>query len=378
MFSDHQVIGPFRSWEHTHRFDDDGSQTRLEDSIRYSLPFGVLGQLGARYATRQIERMFAYRHRVTAGDLRFHQRYGGETMHVLMTGSSGLIGSALTSFLGGGGHLVRRLLRAESQESDTTFWDPGAGTVAPGAFDGIDAVVHLAGEGIASGRWTTARKSRIRDSRVVGTRKLCEALARLETPPKVLVAASAIGFYGDRGDERLDESALPGSGFLPDVCQAWEDAVAPARERGIRVVHLRTGIVLSPLGGALAQMLPPFRFGVGGVLGSGDQYMSWVMLDDMLGIVLKALTDTSVSGPVNAVAPNAVTNREFTKTLGRVLHRPTIFPEPAFAVRLLFGEMGDALLLASTRVVPTRLSETGFEFAYPELEDALRHVLGRA
>jgi len=378
MFSDHQVIGPFRSWEHTHHFDDEGAQTRLGDIIRYSLPFGVLGRLGAGYATRQIERMFAYRHRVTAGDLRFHTRYGGEAMHVLMTGSHGLIGSALTSFLGGGGHQVRPLQRGTSPDPGAAVWNPAAGTFSPGAFDGIDAVVHLAGESIASGRWTEARKTSIRESRVIGTRHLCEALGKLETPPKVLVAASAIGFYGERGDELLDESAPPGSGFLPDVCQAWEEAVAPARDRGIRVVHLRTGIVLSPLGGALAKMLTPFQFGVGGVLGSGDQYMSWIALDDMLGIVLKALTDTSVSGPVNAVAPNAVTNREFTKILGRVLRRPTIFPVPAFAVRLLFGEMGDALLLASTRVAPTRLNQAGFEFAYPDLEGALRHTLGRA
>ena len=298
-------------------------------------------------------------------------------MHVLMTGSHGLIGSALMPVLGDGGHQVRRLLRTESDESGTTSWDPEAGTFAPGAFAGIDAVVHLAGESIASGRWTTARKSSIRDSRVIGTRNLCTALAGLETPPRVLVAASAIGFYGDRGDELLDESAPLGSGFLPDVCQEWEDAVAPARAQGIRVVHLRTGVVLSPRGGALAQMLPPFKLGAGGVLGSGNQYMSWVALDDMLGVVLYALTDTSVSGPVNAVAARAVTNREFTKTLGKVLHRPTIFPVPAFAVRLLFGEMGDALLLASTRVAPTRLNEAGFEFAYPDLEGALRHVLGR-
>ena len=298
-------------------------------------------------------------------------------MHVLMTGSHGLIGSALMLSLGGGGHQVRRLLRTESDESGTTSWDPGAGTFAPAAFAGIDAVVHLAGESIASGRWTTARKSNIRDSRVIGTRNLCTALAGLETPPRVLVAASAIGFYGDRGDELLDESSPPGSGFLPDVCQEWEDAVAPARAQGIRVVHLRTGVVLSPRGGALAQMLPPFKLGAGGVLGSGNQYMSWVALDDMLGIVLYALTDTSANGPVNAVAARAVTNREFTKTLGKVLHRPTIFPVPAFAVRLLFGEMGDALLLASTRVAPTRLNEAGFEFAYPDLEGALRHVLGR-
>jgi len=298
-------------------------------------------------------------------------------MQVLMTGSSGLIGTTLRSFLGGGGHRVRQLLRTASASDDTTSWNPAEGTFAAGAFDGIDAVVHLAGESIASGRWTAARKARIRESRVTGTRQVCEELARHDTPPKVLVSASAIGFYGDRGDEVLGESAAAGSGFLPEVCQAWEAAVAPARERGIRVVHLRIGIVLSPLGGALAKMLLPFKLGVGGVLGNGDQYMSWIAVDDLLGIVLHALTDDSVSGPVNAVAPQAVTNREFTKTLGTVLHRPTVLPAPAFALRLALGEMADALLLASTRVDPAVLRTTGFEFAYPHLEGALRHALGR-
>ena len=233
--------------------------------------------------------------------------------------------------------------------------EPGRRAFAADAFDGVDAVVHLADESIAGGRWTAARKTRIRESRVTGTRQVCEALARLDTPPKTLVAASAIGFSGDRGNELLDESAGPGSGFLPEVCQAWEAAVARARERGIRVVHLRIGIVLSPLGGALAQMLLPFKLGVGGVLCGGDQYMSWIALDDLLGIVLHALTNDSVSGPVNAVAPQAVTNREFTKTLGAVLNRPTVLPAPAFALRIALGEMADALLLASTRVDPAVL-----------------------
>jgi len=298
-------------------------------------------------------------------------------MNVLVTGSNGLIGSALMPFLREGDYQCRRLLRTATHKSDTTSWDPGAGTFAHGAFDEIEAVVHLAGEGIANGRWTESRKRSIRDSRVVGTRNLCETLAGLETPPKVLVAASATGFYGDRGDELLDESALPGSGFLPDVCQAWEEAVAPAEARGIRVVHLRTGIVLSPLGGALAQMLTPFKLGVGGILGSGNQYMSWIAVDDMVGVVLHALADSSVRGPTNTVAPRAVTNYEFTKTLGKVLRRPTVFPLPAFVVKVLFGEMGDALLLGSTRATPSCLDQSGFEFAYPELEGALRHLLGR-
>ena len=299
-------------------------------------------------------------------------------MNVLVSGSSGLIGSALVPALSADGHAVRRLRRAPGGGADATSWNPDDGTFAAGALDGLDAVVHLAGENIAGGRWTASRKSRIRDSRVEGTRRLCAALAALETPPRVLVAASAIGFYGDRGDALLDESAAPGIGFLPEVSRSWEAAAAPAREAGIRVVHLRIGIVLSPAGGALGQMLLPFKLGVGGVLGSGEQYMSWIALDDLVGIVRHALADESLSGPVNAVAPRAVTNREFTRTLGQVLRRPTILPAPAFALRIALGEMADALLLASTRVDPAALRGGSFEFRHPELDGALRQVLDRA
>ena len=282
-------------------------------------------------------------------------------MHVMLTGSTGLIGSALTPFLRAGGHQVRRLRREPSADSDTTHWSPTDGTLADGALDGIDAVVHLAGESIASGRWTTARKARIRDSRVDGTRRLCEALAGLESPPKVLVAASALGYYGDRGNELLDESALPGTGFLSAVCQDWEAAAAPARERGIRVVHLRTGIVLSPLGGALGQMLLPFRLGLGGVVGSGDQFMSWISPDDMLAITLRALADDQISGPVSGPGHHRGPWAKWRRTRS-----------------LALGEMADALLLSSTRVDPAVLRAAGFEFAHPNLEDALRHVLGAA
>ena len=297
-------------------------------------------------------------------------------MNVLVTGSSGLVGSALRPVLTAAGHQVRRLLRAPSTEPGTTFWDPSGGRFVDGALDGIDAVVHLAGENIAGGRWTADRKNQIRNSRVRDTRNLCEGLAALETPPKVLVAASAIGFYGDRGDEPLDESAQPGHGFLPQVCEAWEAATLPARSRGIRVVYLRLGIVLSRSGGALATMVMPFKLGVGGVLGTGDQYMSWVSLTDVVNIVAHALTNDSLQGPLNAVAPGAVTNREFTKALGKVLRRPTVFPMPAFAARLVFGEMAEALLLSGARIMPAVLQGSGFRFDYPDLVVALRHELG--
>ena len=294
-------------------------------------------------------------------------------MKIAITGASGLIGSALRPCLQGGGHDVVALSRSGSGSS----WDPSTGKVTAGALDGVDAVVHLAGENIAGGRWNAARKRRIRDSRVEPTRRFSETLAGLAEAPKVLIAASAIGYYGDRGDAVLDETASAGSGFLPDVCQAWEAATQPARDAGIRVVNLRIGIVLTPAGGALGQMLLPFRMGVGGVIGPGAQYMSWVALDDLLRVALFALAHPGVSGPVNVVAPEPVTNREFTKTLGRVLGRPTIVPMPAFAARLAFGEMADALLLGGARVHPVVLQDAGFSFGYSTLDAALRHVLGR-
>jgi uncharacterized protein (TIGR01777 family) len=297
-------------------------------------------------------------------------------MRISVTGSSGLIGSALVPFLAAQGHEVGRVVRSTTA-AGAWRWDPGAGHVDAGAVNGKDAVVHLAGEPIAAGRWSAARKARIRDSRVRGTRVVAEAVARANPRPKALLCASAMGFYGDRGDERLTEASAPGRGFLSDVSREWEEACAPARDQGVRVVNLRFGLVLSPAGGALAKMLLPFRLGAGGVVGSGKQWWSWVALDDVGGAIQHALVTPGLSGPVNVAAPNPVTNAEFTRTLGRVLARPTLFPVPVFAARLAFGEMADALLLASARVVPERLQQTSYVFRHPELEGALRHLLGR-
>jgi uncharacterized protein len=296
-------------------------------------------------------------------------------MNILVTGASGLIGSALVSSLTATGHEVTRLVRAQPKPGEKAArWDPLAGTIDTSAFEGVDAVVHLAGENIAE-RWTPAKKVNIRDSRVKGTQGLCEALARLASPPKVLVSASAIGYYGDRGAELLTEESPPGRGFLAEVCRAWEAATEPARQVGLRIIHLRFGVVLSPAGGALAKILPPFRLGLGGVLGSGRQYMSWIALDDAVGAIQHAILTDGLQGPTNAVAPRAVTNQEFTKTLGTILGRPTVFPLPAFAARLMFGEMADELLLASARVQPAKLLASGYRFHYPELEGALRRLL---
>lgn len=297
-------------------------------------------------------------------------------VRVAVTGSSGLVGSRLVTVLRSAGDDVCRIVR-QPPRPDTTevAWDPMTGNLESAKLTGIDAVVHLAGENIATGRWTAVRKNAISQSRVEGTRLLCEALGRLDRPPRTLVCASAIGYYGDRGEERLTESSPPGKGFLAEVCQAWEAASLPARQAGIRVVNLRIGVVLSTMGGALAKMLTPFRMGVGGTVGSGRQFMSWIALEDLIGAVQHVLDDHTVLGPVNAVAPNPVTNHEFTKTLGRVLRRPTIAPIPGFLVRLAFGEMGSELLLSGARIVPQKLHDSGFEFKYPTLESALRAEL---
>ncbi len=299
-------------------------------------------------------------------------------MKVLITGSSGLIGSSLIPFLSNGGHHVTRLVRARpTPDGDEVKWDPEKGEVDRDGLEGLDAVVHLAGESIAGGRWTAERKAKIRSSRVDGSRLLCGALAGLERPPKVLVSASAIGYYGDRGDEVLNEDSPRGSGFLSEVCREWEAATGPADQAGMRVVRLRIGIVLSDRGGALAKMLLPFRLGLGGRIGSGGQYMSWIALNDVVGAIHHAIITEALRGPVNAVGPSPVVNLEFTKTLGRVLSRPTIFPLPGFAARFALGEMADALLLSSTRAEPAQLKASGYTFREPELERALRHLLGR-
>ncbi|HKY45617.1 MAG TPA: TIGR01777 family oxidoreductase [Pyrinomonadaceae bacterium] len=297
-------------------------------------------------------------------------------MKILVSGSHGLVGKALLKSLTNDGHEVVRLVRHEPIVGEPEiWWDPSEGRIDAERLEGHDVVVHLAGESIASGRWTSEKKRSILESRVKGTLLLSESLARLSRPPSAFLSASAIGYYGDRGDELLTEQSAPGNDFLAKVCIEWESATTPAVEKGIRTVHTRFGIILDEAGGALGKMLTPFRMGIGGRVGSGRQWMSWIALDDVVNGLKFLMGETSTSGPVNFVAPNPVTNAEFTKTLGRVLSKPTLFPVPAFAARLAFGEMGDALLLSSQRVEPRVLQEGGFGFAYPSLEAALRHLL---
>ena len=299
-------------------------------------------------------------------------------MKILVTGSHGLVGSALVKLLKEKGHNILRLVRHQkNSKAGEIYWNPEAGSIDKGALEGlgIEAVVHLAGENIAGGRWCAERKKRIRDSRVKGTRILAEALAHLQNPPKVFISASAVGFFGSRGDEALTEDSSAGKSFLAEVCREWEEATQVAMQKGIRVVNLRFGVILSRDGGALKKMLLPFKLGAGGVIGSGKQYFSWISLDDAVHVIEFALQNEKLKGPVNTVAPEAVTNREFTKTLGRVLWRPTLFPLPASTARLAFGEMADEMLLASLRVKPVKLEQAGFRFEYPELRGALKHLL---
>jgi len=298
---------------------------------------------------------------------------------VAVTGSSGFLGSALVSSLRNDGHRVIALVRREPRPGeDALKWDPSSGAIVPLAASVADVVVHLAGESVFGVRWTAAKKRRIRESRVASTRRLTATLARLAKPPGLLVCASGVNCYGsNRGDEVLTEDSPRGSGFLAEVGRDWEGASAAAIARGIRVVNLRFGVVLGTGGGALATMLLPFRLGLGGVIGGGAQWMSWIALDDAIGAIRHALTADVLRGPVNAVAPTPVTNAEFTRTLGRVLGRPTVLPMPAFAARLALGEMADELLLGSLRVVPARLQASGYRFRQPTLEGALRATLGR-
>ena len=297
-------------------------------------------------------------------------------MKILVSGSHGLVGKALVRSLMGDGHEVMRLVRGgRTVGSPEVEWQPDKGRIDVEHLEGIHAVVHLAGENIASGRWNAEKKRAIRESRAKGTALLSDALARLSRPPSVFLSASAIGYYGDRDDELLTEKSAPGNDFLSSVCVEWEAATRPAVEKGIRTVCTRFGIILDPNEGALAKMLPPFRMGIGGRIGDGKQWMSWIALDDVVNGLKFLIEAESVQGAVNFVAPNPVRNAEFTKTLGRVLARPTFFPVPAFGVRFAFGEMADALLLSSQRVEPTVLQDKGFLFSWPTLEPALRHLL---
>jgi uncharacterized protein len=381
QFRDEQVEGPMRSWVHTHSFAPaaDGG-TIAEDDIELVPPLGVAGAaVGPAFIKRELSRLFRFRYQRLFTDLARHAEYADRRrLTVGITGASGLVGSNLRHFLTTGGHEVVPLVRDSRRlDEGAVFWNPATGVIDETGLTRVDAVVHLAGTSIASGRWTEARKRSIKQSRVRGTELLARTLATMKNGPRVLVSASAVGFYGDRGADSITESEPAGKGFLAEVCRAWEGATKPAERAGIRVVTLRTGIALSPAGGALGQLLLPFKMGAGGRLGSGKQYMSWIDLDDLVGLILHVLYDDSLRGPVNATAPNPVTNSAFTSALGRALGRPTVLPVPGLAVKAAFGQLGTEALLWGQRVLPQKATESGFDFFYEGVEDSLRFQLGR-
>jgi uncharacterized protein (TIGR01777 family) len=374
----------------------ENSSSILDDHIEYSLPGGMLSErIASPLINKKLKQMFDYRHRLTREDLLIHAiankiRGNDRPMTIGITGSSGFLGSSLIPFLTTGGHRVIRFLRHPVSDGNDNFnsknvksiqWNASSASLNDEIDnENIDAVVNLAGENIF-GRWTKEKKKRIFESRVNTTKSLCKLLSSLDKPPKVLVSASATGYYGDRGDEILTEESPPSSStdFLSNVCMNWEGATQVAKESGIRVVNLRMGVVLSSSGGMLTKILPLFKLGLGGRIENGNQYMSWIGLDDLLGLILYAIADKSIAGPVNAVSPNPITNADFTSTLGKVLSRPTIFSIPESMIKLPLGEeLANAAILSSTRVIPERFIKMGYKFLFPYLESVLRHTLGKS
>jgi uncharacterized protein len=379
QFVDVQEKGPFAEWRHRHIFEPEGAERSvLRDVIQYRLPGPQLVERAAAgVAARRIDRLFQFRHARTRNDLERHAAYRGQPrLKIAVTGGGGFIGSHLSAYLRTAGHHVVKLTRRRGRGEDWVHWDPFSGVVDAESLEGVDAFVHLAGESLA-GVWTPARRERIFESRRRGTALIARTAASLRRPPRVVVSASATGWYGSRGDEQLTEESGPGEGFLADVCRAWEDELEPVRAAGIRAVSTRFAPVWAGDGGALPMITPAFRLALGARLGDGAQWMSWVAVDDLLAAVELALHDETLSGAVNVTSPQPVTNREFTATLARVLGRPAPFAAPRSLLERGLGEMGQDMLLTSQRVLPTRLEEAGFRWLFPDLESALRFELGR-
>jgi uncharacterized protein (TIGR01777 family) len=381
QFRDEQTSGPLKSWVHTHRFSPrPAGGTRVEDEIDVEPPLGQAGAtIGPAFLKRELSRLFRFRYRRLFTDLARHAEFRGRPrLTVAITGASGLIGRNLTHFLTTGGHRVISLVRDSRRVAEgSIFWNPATGELDAAGLADADAVVHLAGTSLAAGRWTPARMRSILESRVRSTELLARTLADMPRGPRVLVSASAVGYYGDRGADVLDESAKSGVGFLAEVCRAWEEATRPAERARVRVVVLRTGVALTPAGGALGQMLLPFKMGLGGRIGSGKQYLSWIDADDLVALIVHAIYTDALSGPVNATAPHPVTNSTFTAALGRALGRPTVIPVPALAVKTIFGQLGTEALLWGQRVLPAKATKAGFRYFYEGVEESLRFQLGR-
>ena len=385
-FADRMIRGPFGAWNHVHRFESTGElTTTIHDDVEYKLPIHFLTGWSARFTVLpRIRQMFKYRSTRVTNDIKQIQDTDKlPRQKILVSGSTGMVGLQLCAFLETAGHDVYRLLRTKSKlpadvnSEKVIRWNDLTGEVLTGDMNGFDSVIHLAGAGIGDKRWSKKRKQLIRDSRVIPTENLSHILANLENPPKALLCGSAIGFYGDRGSEILDENSTKGNGFLSEICSDWEKATVQAKNAGIRVVHLRTGIVVSPLGGALSKLLLPAKLGGGGPVGGGRQIQSWISLDDEIFAIHHLMMNETSEGPYNLTAPNPLSQKQFAKVLGRVIRRPAFMPLPGFMIRIMFGEMGQKLVLEGQHVKPTRLQESGFEFTHSDLESCMRNCLGR-
>lgn len=388
-FQDIQLSGPFKTWVHDHDFRSDGrGRSILRDRVQFENKFGFIGKIGLSIVRAKLGAMFAYRHRTTMEDLRLQSFLkpfvSNRPLRIGVTGSSGMIGRRLVDLISVLGHSAVRILRPTSSEqaveypisSTSVVWQPGKGFSKTEAMEDLDAVIHLAGKGIAAGRWTDSAKHSIRDSRIEGTKQLARDLCSLASPPKAFVSASGVGIYGDRASDSLDETEPPGNDFLAILARDWESAAAEFEQSGNRVAIGRLGIALHPRQGALAKLLLPFHLALGGPIGSGRQYWSWIDVDDAAAGFLYLAANPKCVGAYNLVAPEQTDNRTFSKTLGNVLYRPSLLPVPAFALRILLGEMADAMLLASTRANSKRLLDEGFPFRSPKLASCLKHVLG--
>jgi len=378
QFRDVARRSPFREWDHLHRVEPQGDKACLWiDEVRYRLPAGILGRaLLGRKIRGELERLFTYRHAILKADLERAPVFNPQ--RILVAGASGLIGKSLAAYLTTQGHDVLRLVRHPAAELDELTWNPNLAFLHAGPLDGIDAVINLSGANIADRRWSDRRRDAIIHSRRMATRTLVNAFKEMHCRPKVFISGSAVGYYGDGGDRPLHENCPAGEGFLAEVCQSWEEEAMRAESFGVRTAVIRTGVVLTPAGGALAKMLPLFRLGLGGPIGDGRSWMSWISAEDHVAAVLHVIASTRMSGPYNFVAPEAVTNAEFTTTLASVLNRPAFLRVPAAVLRAVFGQMADETLLSSQRAVPERLAAAGYDFRHPRLEPALRHVLGLA
>lgn len=382
MFRDIQIHGPLKSWSHTHIFSDsiDG-KCLLTDEIEFEAPFSFLGDYLLEGKIRsKLAEIFRYRHKLTASDLEKHLAFKKKhgSWKILISGASGLIGSNLTAFFTTGGHEVYKLVRRKPSCRNEIFWDPSKGIINPADLEGFDAFIHLAGENIGESRWSSGKKRVFIESRTNGTSLLAKSANNLKTPPKVFISASATGFYGDRGDEILTEKSSKGDLFISDLCEAWEKSASANIKKSIRLILARIGVVLTPEGGALSKMLPIFRAGLGGKTGTGKQYIAWISMDDLIGSIYHIMYNDSVAGKINLVAPNPATNSRLVEILSKIMKRPAFADIPGNILKMIFGQMADEILLASSRVIPAKLLESGYDFLKPELEQTLGHVLGKS